>query len=426
MLAVILVVLCLAGLFGFTYYLTQSDRRASAILASVVLAYLARILFHLVLEDLPVFSHGNARGDSMLYEFQGLLISKIWEREGIGPVDHALVPQFERVTLPGYVFGFISYLNGDMTLVGCVAVVALVGCLTCLNLYDTAKELGADPKMAYRVLLLTLFSPGFILYTADTSKDGFVAFFGVNIICGALRLAKQFRTSQALLIALSAFCLWYTRHYLVFMTVGPVAFALQGLKTRSLLRPALLALVVLAFGMLLIAYTTALESVRDQALATFEHATDENVLQANSETGSGVRFEGSGPWDFIHLKLLYTMFAPFPWQLGSIGMQIGKLDTIVWYYMLYRMYLAARARWRDDRVLVLFFLLFLVPSTVAYATTMSNIGLMFRQRLPIVLIGQLFALLSWPAPGAERASEASPASDRAPTATRRRRIRAAA
>jgi hypothetical protein len=41
-------------------------------------------------------------------------------------------------------------------------------------------------------------------------------------------------------------------------------------------------------------------------------------------------------------------------------------------------------------------LVFIVPCTVAYAMTMANMGLMLRQRLPIVTMVALLATLSWP------------------------------
>jgi hypothetical protein len=39
--------------------------------------------------------------------------------------------------------------------------------------------------------------------------------------------------------------------------------------------------------------------------------------------------------------------------------------------------------------------LFVVPSTLAYATSMSNIGLMFRQRMPITIVVSLLSALMW-------------------------------
>jgi hypothetical protein len=53
--------------------------------------------------------------------------------------------------------------------------------------------------------------------------------------------------------------------------------------------------------------------------------------------------------------------------------------------------------WRLDRSIFFMFLVFLVPLTIAYATTMANIGLILRQRFPIVFIGAMLGMLSWPA-----------------------------
>ena len=61
-----------------------------------------------------------------------------------------------------------------------------------------------------------------------------------------------------------------------------------------------------------------------------------------------------------------------------------------------RAIISARRLWRENKGLLVAFLSFLVPLTLAYATGMSNMGLILRQRMPIILIGALLATLSWP------------------------------
>ncbi len=70
----------------------------------------------------------------------------------------------------------------------------------------------------------------------------------------------------------------------------------------------------------------------------------------------------------LYMKVLYTLLSPFPWTTGSIGLHIGKIDTGIWYYFMYRAIISARRLWRENKGLLVAFLSFLVPLTLAYAT----------------------------------------------------------
>ena len=73
----------------------------------------------------------------------------------------------------------------------------------------------------------------------------------------------------------------------------------------------------------------------------------------------------------------------------------------------------ARRMWADDRGTLLMFLVVLVPLTVAYATTMANIGLILRQRFPIVLLGSVLAVRGVPTRREQSADSADGLSARA-------------
>jgi hypothetical protein len=146
--------------------------------------------------------------------------------------------------------------------------------------------------------------------------------------------------------------------------------------------------------------------VSNYADETFYRGTNEVVRGQNAGGGSGVVFDdGGNPWGSLGPKLLYTILSPFPWETGSLGLQIGKLDVAIWYYVLYRAWVATRRLRKTELRTIVMFLTFIVPTTVMYATGFANIGLNLRQRLPIVFVTALLSMLSWPA--AETASEES-------------------
>jgi hypothetical protein len=150
--------------------------------------------------------------------------------------------------------------------------------------------------------------------------------------------------------------------------------------------------------MFLMSYTTVFREANDTANIAWESGTlgAESITQDGERTSSNVDFADAGnPMAALPLKVLYTLFAPFPWMGGSIALQIGKIEALIWYFMLYRAWLASKRLWRENRGLLLMFLSFLVPTTTMYALIMVNVGLTLRERMGIVFIGYLLAMLSW-------------------------------
>jgi hypothetical protein len=382
--------------FVILYLVTTRERGEAPLVAwSLQGAYALRLVLQLFLRDIPFFSGGNGGGDALGYEQTGWWFAQLWAHTGIHYVTKAEIPELGDVALPGNIFGLVIYFNGDFTRLGCTALVALSACLTAFNLYRLSVELGARKEFASRVLLLTLFGPAFLMYTSDTYKDAFVMLFTTGVVASAFRLARNLSVVHMILGAISLVGLWQVRHYMVFLAAAPVVIGFIGLTSRSLLRPLGASLVLGAVLLGLLTYSGVVQEAQERAQSTFTVATSLNVRGANAEGGSGVTFDDGGkPLGAIGPKIAYTLFAPFPWQAGSIGFQIGKLDVFVWYFLAYRAFLAARALLRERPALLFMFLIFLLPATLAYAMTMANIGLIVRQRLPIILIASVLACLS--------------------------------
>lgn len=363
-----------------------------------VAGYLARLVVQLFSRSLSLFSHGGG-GDYVIYEALALDIIRYWSFFGFGFVSRNELPDLGPTSLPPNLFAVVINLNGgDPTPFGCTTLVAFMACLTCLNVYLLAIELGADRTHAFRLTALFLFSPAYLLYTSDMYKDGPVLFFAVAAVASAMRLSRRFSAVHLAFGAVSLFALWHVRYYLVFMCAAPLFVGLTGFRTRSSIRPLFATLLLGAIFALAAGTTDVVDNVTEQANRTFAHATNRNVLQSNAATGSGVTFDdGGNAFGAMAPKLAYMIFSPFPWAGGSVGFHIGKIDTFIWYYFLWRAVKASRRLWRVDRTLILMFGIVIVPMTVAYATTFANVGLSLRQRLVIVLITAVLAMLSWPA-----------------------------
>jgi hypothetical protein len=220
-------------------------------------------------------------------------------------------------------------------------------------------------------------------------KDALNAFLVVSSIFLARRLAQRFTVGPAILLPLLLTALWFVRPYMVAMCLIPIGVALLGggrISFRTIV--VLLGLIVAGLVMVQIrASNDAVASTQSALEAQFTHGVDQNARNYNAEGGSGVTFDdGGNPFGALIPKLLYTIFSPFPWMGGSIGLQLGKLDTFGWYAAIYFGWRAARRIWNEDRATATTLLLFLAPGFFIYSLSMANVGLIVRQRLPLVFI----------------------------------------
>jgi hypothetical protein len=70
---------------------------------------------------------------------------------------------------------------------------------------------------------------------------------------------------------------------------------------------------------------------------------------------------------------------------GSLGLQVGKIDALLWYYLVYRAIRVSRRLWTENRSFLIMMLTFILPTIGMYATSFANVGLLARQRLVVVL-----------------------------------------
>jgi hypothetical protein len=391
MFSLVLILALAGGIFVASARLQRPtvDHRLTMLL---LVNYAVRLAIAPLTQDLNVFT--SAASDYSGYEGRAEVIARMWHYTGIHYVGGDEMAGLQETSLPANVFACVVYLNGEPTHLGCTALVAAAACLVCLNVYLLALLLGAPPNVALWTTALVSVFPSFLFYTSNTYKDGFVALFVIGILGCAIRIARKFSVTQLALALLFSVGLWLTRFYLLFIVPAPFLLGFVGLRSRSILRTVLGVLVVAASVSALYAYSSAPDVVASHARGTFESATSEDVLNANAEGGSGVTFSGSPAGSFVP-KLVYTLFSPFPWQSGSLGLQIGKIEALVWYYFFYRAMRAAKILWREQRSDLLLFVSLVVPLTVAYAFSFSNVGLIVRQRMGIVIAVILLASLSW-------------------------------
>ena len=359
----------------------------------LMVTFVSRLLLHFVARNVPFFSHGLG-SDAITYEYLAKWIAEEWTIRGISFMTAADNEFIAQTSLPPNIFAVIIYLNGGQAApVACTAVVAISLCVTALNFCKLAMELGAQRRIATTMTIALFSSPALLFYTSDMYKDGLVLMFVLGATGSAIRVSRKFSLLHVVIGVLCLGSLWFVRFYLVVLAVLPIAVGYMGFGSKSFIRPTIS---VVVLGAIL---AIALRSQQGNELGhtmegTFANATDKASLDSNALGGSGVVLgDGIGA---MPLRIIYTLFSPFPWMGGSLGLQLGKIDTILFYFFVYRAWIAGKKLARKDAGTLASLLAFAIPCTIAYAFTMSNMGLILRQRLPIVVLVALLATLSWP------------------------------
>lgn len=375
----------------------EGERFARWMLGGFVL----RMVAHLVIRNIALFSNGTSSGDAVGYERGAWLLARLWDYRGFGffNATELGIRSGSNALLAIHLFGGVTYLNGlESTSIGCTAIVAFLAMTTCLLLVRLGMMIGGTEHDSRFVALTMYFSPAFVFHTSEMFKDGIAAFLVVSAVVLSFRLSERFSTTDAALGVVCLILIWYVRFYLVFLVSAPLVMSLLGIRSGSSARIAAAGIFMLLVGALII-NTQAAEVALDVGTRAYARGTGENALAYNARGGSGVTFTGS-PWVTFPQKLVYTLFSPFPWDFRSrsIGFQVGKIDAIISTFFLFRGVRGARRMWADDRGTLVMFLVVLVPLIVAYTASMSNIGLIVRQRIPIVLLGAVLAVRGVPAP----------------------------
>lgn len=382
-LAVLLVVM--------VYRAVLPEERGNMLLL-VASGYVARpILFLGIMRSVAFFSHGAAGGDCMQYERLGSLIARRWMFEPIHFVANDELPQLGTAALPCNALALLELLAGEPQPLAGTILNAFVACWTVLIIYRFVRDGGVAPRVGLALATATLFGPAFLYHTSDTYKDGLNTFLVVSSLISSVRLSQRFEPQRLIYLGLSLWALWYVRHYMVFMCLVPFAVGVVGTGEATVPRRFAAAglMVAICGAMVLLGSADGAYATAEQ---TFEYATSESALTYNAthhSSGSGVLT------DSLAVRLIYTVFAPFPWQGGSFGLQLGKIESVLVYVYLYLVYVGRSRLWTFHRSTLMMLGLFVVPAVVAYAMTMSNVGLIVRQRMPIVVVLGILAALAY-------------------------------
>lgn len=387
-----IIVAAAAVMLVFIVHVSFNADVARRVLPVLLLAFITRLAVHVMLMRNGGTWYG---GDNLTYESISMEIVEEWKREGVHFVALGQAGSLKSVAVPCNLFAIVIYLCGGKAALACTAVVALLACGLCVLMYRFARLLDVDERSAFRLLIISAFTPAFLVHTSDTFKDGFNAFLVIACLGLACSNMKRFDMRKLFVLGPLLWALWHVRPYMVFMCAPSLILSVLGSRRSPSLR-VMATLSMVLVPVLILLGVAAEEGPFGAMREQLEYGQSDDLRRAVASEDSGVVFEdGGSPWGALGPKLLYTLLSPFPWAEGTMMLQFGKIEVVIWYYLLYSAVRGARRLWRYDRSMFWILLLFIVPSMVAYATTMANIGLIFRQRMPIVMVTSLLSAVAW-------------------------------
>jgi hypothetical protein len=391
-LELVIVLLMLGALIG-VMRINFDQAIFSKLLPFFVVAFFGRLIIHVAVLRSGLLNYG---GDCVTYEELGQIVASIWRIDGFSFVTEGENPALHSVAVPVNIFAFIQYVCGSNATLACTSFVAFVAGALCVVVFRFSQLIGADDGAATRLTLLTLFGPSFIIHTSDTYKDGINAFLVVTALYVAVRVAQKVSFISVIAVSPLLWCLWYVRPYMVFMCALPLALGVIGIKRALSVWSVSLMVLALVGGLILSGADGGRPEALDIAQEQFDRASSTAVREDAAQGGSGVTFDdGGNAWGALGPKILYTLLSPFPWASGSVAFQLGKIETMLWYYLLYCAIRGLPWFWKNDRQTLFLIGLFVIPSTLAYATSMANVGLIFRQRMPITIMVSLLSSVVW-------------------------------
>lgn len=335
--------------------------------------------------------------DGWSYSLQGWQILKFAERGiKITPENYYTYPGMENwagnITSYDYFTSFVYSITGHSPL-SLFLISSLAGSLAALFIYIIGKELFSK-KVARITSIFAFFWPSFIMWSTQNLKEPMIAMLGCVLILAVLYIMKRPLPALLLLAFLSSWVLFKIGAPYAIVLISMIFFTSVFLFVKHLFRhkfPVILVLGFLIFILVYVNYSKIITFISEKSIYTdiknyksiFEFLDYNRSVRAFGRLGFFQNADISSfgrAIAFMPLGLLYAVFAPFPWQLGSITQIIAAPETLL-FYMLFPVTLKGVIFGYSKRFNQSLLLLSIIGSTLIFLGLIEgNSGTLFRHR----------------------------------------------
>lgn len=339
--------------------------------------------------------------DAITYHERGSAIADYWH--GLIPIETPYLIQILSTSGAGwgmhYLVGSIYFVLGKNALAAqalCWVFGAAIGPAVYICSYKIYKNSNVSKFSA----IVTAFFPAFVIWSAQLMKDGLIIFLLVVVIIAVMQLQQKFTVGAIAMLILAMFGIMSLRFYIFYMVaiavVGSFVIGLTNDPGAIVRRTAILLVAGIGLTYLGVLRTASVDLAQYGTLERVQRSRSD--LAVRSESGYGEDIDVStteGAITAIPVGFAYLMFAPFPWQIGSLRQAIALPETILWWAMFPLMIAGIvytiRHRLREAFPILLFSLLL----TLAYSIFQGNVGTAYRQRTQIQVFLFMFIGVGW-------------------------------
>ena len=278
---------------------------------------------------------------------------------------------------------------------------AVLGAVTAPIIFICAKEVFNNSRVAKIAGIAVAFYPSLVLWSSQGLKDGPIVFSLALCILATLKLGKKFSLTYLALLIAALFCVLALRFYVFYMILIAVAGAFViGIRAMSAQSVARQVVVMMVLGLSLTYLgITRYANVQYEQYGTLEqlqHSRLDASTSATSGFGKDVDVSTtSGALSTIPLGMVYLLFAPFPWQLGSLRQSLTVPEMILWWFsfplLVLGIWFSVRHRLRQMFPI----LIFTSMLSLAYSVFQGNVGTAYRQRAQLLVFYFIFVAVGF-------------------------------
>lgn len=331
-------------------------------------------------------------GDSGTYDAFGAAVAEGWKQEGSvtlwsqtleGRVNSGFI----------YVVAVVYYIFGHNTLLmqflNCT-----IGALTTIAIFEIGLLL-YDSRVATRAMLLSAFFPQMVFWSAALYKDAAVMLCIALAILAALQLRQRSGLVWLLIYVAAAGALVWLRFYIFYAIMAASFAGLLSSHRRGPLFGLMSQVALVGSVILLLLYTPTGREIQNRArfldLQQLQNARSDLAVRANTGFASDADVSTPlGVLSTLPIGVMYLLFAPFPWTVGSVRQVLSLPDVLVWYALMPALIRGLRSAVRHRLAQTLPILVFTTALTLAYGAFLGNAGTAYRQRTQIMMFYFIF------------------------------------
>jgi hypothetical protein len=393
-----LVTLPLAALVGFMVYRIKDDRKF--LLRLFVTALLVRVLLGTLIYTFHLQEFFG--GDAFTYDFFGDALLRTWAGDKYYEIMVDLFTGGGRSSGWGMLYMVaVIYKVIGRNMLAIQYVNSVLGAATVPVAYLIALEIFPNKRTARTCALLSAFFPSLVLWSAQGLKDGPIVFLLTVSMLATLKLGERLSAKYMVALALALCALITLRFYVFYIVVIAVtaAFVLgrRPLSAKSFARQFI---IMITIGVVLGYF--GVSRYASEQFETFGSLRNLQVMRLDAarsaQSGFGEDVDVSTPGgalSAIPLGFSYLLFAPFPWQFGSLRQLITLPEMIVWWgcipFLVLGLWFTIKHRARQVAPILIFTFLL----TLTYSVLQGNVGTAYRQRAQLLIFYFVFVAVGF-------------------------------